>query len=59
MCGTIGQGGVPAQTALFVLEKLPDYAPAMMSGNAMALLPVYSAALVSEDLKIRINGLKV
>jgi len=59
VCGTIGQGGVPAQTALFVLEKLPDYAPAMMSGNAMALLPVYSAALVSEDLKIRINGLKV
>jgi hypothetical protein len=57
--GTIDQGGVPAQTALFLLEKLTDYAPATMRENSMLLLPVYSAALVSDNLETQFDGLKV
>ena len=58
VCGAMGSGPVQARTALFILEQLPDYAPEMMAGNALALLPVYSGALASQDLKVRISGLK-
>jgi len=56
VCG--GVGGSGASTCLFILEQLPDYAPEMMTGHAMALLPVYTGALGAADLKLRVSGLK-
>ena len=59
VCGAMSAGPGPARTALFVLEQLPDYAPELMQGNAMNLLPVYTGALEpANDLKVRTSALK-